>query len=200
ENSDDKVGTVTFTDYEKGEDAGDEINDSSSQGPTTPTFDIKPDVVAPGTNIMYTVPAYGKINPDEDYGQTYDIKSGTSMATPHVAGIAALLLSKNPDWGPTDVKVALSNTAKILDKEAFDVFAQGPGLVQPVKAANAEALAYALDETINEDEAVDYEKGTVTFGRISPDAEEETTITKQIEVRDLVGKASDYEVEVVTTK
>src|SRR5699024_8626538 len=82
ENSDDKVGTVTFTDYEKGEDAGDEINDTSTQGPTTPTFDIKPDVVAPGTNIMSTVPAYGKIYPDADYGQAYDIKSGTSMATP----------------------------------------------------------------------------------------------------------------------
>lgn len=204
ENADDHVGTVTFSDYEKGEQAGDEINETSSQGPTTPTFDIKPDVVAPGTNIMSTVPAYGKVYDDAAYGKAYDVMTGTSMATPHVAGIAALLLSKNPDWTPVDVKVALSNTAKQLDTEDYDVFSQGPGLVQPVKAASPEALAYVLDETTYEDDGEtiveDYEKGAVTFGRIRPDPDEETTFTKEIEVRDLVGKGNDYDVEVETTK
>ena len=42
-------------------------------------------------------------------------KTGTSMATPHIAGIAALVKQANPDWNAFDVKVALSNTAKVLN-------------------------------------------------------------------------------------
>ena len=70
------------------------MNDSSSRGPSTPTFDIKPDVSAPGTNIMSSVASYGKDYPEADYSQSYDRYTGTSMATPHVAGIAALLIIK----------------------------------------------------------------------------------------------------------
>lgn len=203
--SDENTGTVTISDYEKGETAGGEINETSSQGPTTPTFDIKPDVVAPGTNIMSTVPAYGKYEDDADYDSAYDSKSGTSMATPHVAGIAALILSENPDFEPHDVKVALSNTAKQLDEEEYDVFSQGSGLVQPEAAVNPGTLAYAQDSTKYPDNdgmetEEDYEKGTVTFGRVSPDPDAETTVTKEIEVRDLAGDVSDYDVDVEVTK
>ena len=45
------------------------MNSSSSRGPANPDFDIKPDVVAPGTNIMSSVPAYGKDIPDADYSR-----------------------------------------------------------------------------------------------------------------------------------
>ncbi len=195
-----KVGKVTFSNYEKSKTEGDGINDSSSRGPSTPTFDIKPDVSAPGTNIMSSVPAYGKDYPDADYSQSYDRFTGTSMATPHIAGIAALMLSKNPDLEPSDIKVALSNTAKQLDTKLYDVFAQGPGRVQPLQAINAEALAYALDSTEFESKVYDYEKGTVTFGKVVPDPEKETVVTKQIEVRDLVGKSNDFDVSVEVTK
>ena len=196
----DNIGKVTFSDYQVNSTEGDQINPSSSRGPSTPVFDIKPDVSAPGTNIMATVPAYGKDYPDAAYTQAYDRKTGTSMAAPQIAGIAALLLSKNPDWTPYDIKVALSNTAKQLDTEQYDVFAQGPGRVQPLAAANAEALAYALDTTAFDEQSLDYEKGTITFGRVAPDQEKELTITKQIEVRDLIGKSSDYDVSVDVTK
>ena len=196
----DNIGKVTFSDYQVNSTEGDQINSSSSRGPSTPVFDIKPDVSAPGTNIMATVPAYGKDYPDAAYTQAYDRKTGTSMAAPQIAGIAALLLSKNPDWTPYDIKVALSNTAKQLDTEQYDVFAQGPGRVQPLAAANAEALAYALDTTAFDEQSLDYEKGTITFGRVAPDQEKELTITKQIEVRDLIGKSSDYDVSVDVTK
>ena len=67
------------------------MNDSSSRGPTTPNFDIKPDVTAPGTNIMSAMPMYKADFPDADYTEAYARKTGTSMATPHIAGIAALV-------------------------------------------------------------------------------------------------------------
>ena len=56
------AGTVTFANFNVTYTAGDEVNSSSSRGPTTPHFDIKPDVTAPGTNIMSTIPMYGKEN------------------------------------------------------------------------------------------------------------------------------------------
>ena len=51
------------------------------------------------------------------------------MATPHITGIVALLKQANPDWNAFDIKVALSNTAKVLDKTKYDVFSQGAGRV-----------------------------------------------------------------------
>ena len=200
EKADNQTGKVIFSNYKESQTAGDEINDTSSRGPSTPNFDIKPDVSAPGTNIMSTVPAYGKDNPDANYEHAYDRFTGTSMATPHVAGVAALLLSKNPDWTPFDVKVAMSNTAKQLDTNKYDVFAQGPGLVQPLKAANAGALAYALDTTVSGSEEVEHEKGTVTFGRVEANPEKQQTISKQIVVRSMNGQSDNFDVNVDVIK
>lgn len=193
-------GTVTFSDFNVDYTTGDEVNNSSSRGPTTPHFDIKPDVSAPGTNIMSTIPMYGKENPDADYAKAFTRKTGTSMATPHVAGVAALILNANPDWNAFDVKVALSNTAKVLDTDKYDVFAQGPGRVQPYEAAFPNALAYALDTVVSDGEEVDNTKGTVTFGHLPQVSEEDVSVTKQIHVKKLSGNASDYEVSVEVTK
>nr|WP_239587429.1 S8 family serine peptidase [Bacillus pakistanensis] len=192
-------GTVTLSGYTSDMTAGDKMNPSSSRGPSLPVFDIKPDVSAPGTNIMSTVPSYGKDNPDADYSTSYDRKTGTSMATPHIAGIAALLKSMHPDWTPFDIKVALSNTAKQLDTDKFDVFAQGSGLVQPLYAATAEALAYSLDTTISESKVIENVKGTITYGKVEPDPEKSQEIQKQIKVKNLKGSPSDYQVSVEVT-
>jgi len=81
---------------------------------------IKPDVVAPGVNICAAVP-----------GGKRSCYSGTSMATPHVSGAVALLLQKNPDWTPSEVKAALKNTASDL---GFDLFEQGRGMIDISKA------------------------------------------------------------------
>lgn len=86
---------VSFSDFERSQTPGDEMNSSSSRGPAKVTLDIKPDIVAPGTSILSTIPAYGKDEPDADYAQAYDRKTGTSMATPHVAGLIALLIEKH---------------------------------------------------------------------------------------------------------
>src|SRR5690606_7628727 len=74
----------------------------SSRGPIAPGFDIlAPDFSAPGTNILaaYTA-AVG-----------YNAISGTSMASPHGAGAAALISGLNPTWSPAQVRSALSLTA-----------------------------------------------------------------------------------------
>ncbi|MHA6250372.1 S8 family serine peptidase [Oceanobacillus sp. CAU 1775] len=193
-------GTVTFTNVNATTTEGDEVNDSSSRGPSVPNFDIKPDVSAPGTNILSTIPMYKADFPDATYEHAFARKTGTSMATPHVAGIAALVKQANPDWNAFDVKVALSNTAKILDTDKYDVFAQGAGRVDAYAAAHANVLAYAVDRALpNEDsEAIENLKGTVTFGPQS--LEEDITVSKEILVKDLNNVGGDYEVSVDVTK
>jgi minor extracellular serine protease Vpr len=78
----------------------------SSRGPTPFTYLIKPDVTAPGVNVYSSV--FNEETPAE-LGFAYF--QGTSMATPHLAGSAALLLDAHPGWTPANVKSALVNTA-----------------------------------------------------------------------------------------
>ncbi|WP_312471361.1 S8 family serine peptidase [Neobacillus sp.] len=195
-----KKATVTFNNFTSGLTAGDEINSSSSRGPSNPNFDLKPDVSAPGTDIMSSIPAYKKDYPNADYTEAYERFTGTSMATPHITGIAALLKSEHPDWTPFDIKVALSNTSKQLDVSKYDVFAQGAGRVQPVQAVTTEALAYAIDKTTFSSKTYDNIKGTVTFGNVATNANNASSVTRDIKVKNLTGNASDYTVNVQVTK
>uniref|UniRef100_A0A5B7CCA6 Putative subtilisin-like protease SBT3.5 isoform X2 n=1 Tax=Davidia involucrata TaxID=16924 RepID=A0A5B7CCA6_DAVIN len=82
----------------------------SSKGPNALTPEIlKPDIAAPGLNILAAwSPAIGKMH--------FNILSGTSMACPHVTGIAALIKAVYPLWSPTAVKSAIMTTATTLDK------------------------------------------------------------------------------------
>ncbi len=194
------TGTVTFGNFDSTESEGDEVNDSSSRGPSTPNFDIKPDVIAPGTNIMSSVPAYKWDFPNASYEQSYDRFTGTSMAAPHIAGIAALVKQANPEWDAFDVKVAISNTAKLLDTSKYDVFAQGAGRVDAYAAAFPGTLAYAEDEAILDEsgEVVPNIKGTVTFGPQILD--NDISVTKQIRVKDLKGEGGKLSVSVDVTK
>lgn len=73
----------------------------SSRGPTPFTFLIKPDVTAPGVNVVSSV-----------FNGEFAFFQGTSMATPHVSGTVALLRQLHPDWSPDQIKSALVNTAK----------------------------------------------------------------------------------------
>ncbi|USK55600.1 S8 family serine peptidase [Cytobacillus solani] len=193
-------GTVTFGNFDQERSEGDEVNDSSSRGPSTPNFDIKPDVTAPGTNIMSSVPAYKWDFPEASYEESYDRSTGTSMATPHIAGIAALIKQANPTWDAFDVKVALSNTANILDTSKYDVFSQGAGRVDAYAAAFPSVLAYAEDEAVLDasGEIVPNLKGTVTFGPQKLD--NDISVTKQIRVKDLKGAGGNFSVEVDVTK
>ena len=133
----------------------------SSRGPVTHTWEVKPDLVAPGVAIDSTVPnGYLGLN-------------GTSMSAPHVAGAAALLLQAHPDWTPEQVKAALMNTAKKLyDKngEPYLPYEQGAGRLQIDKAIEATTLVYP---------------SAVTFGKWSKnDLREKRRVTLTIENHD----------------
>lgn len=80
----------------------------SARGPGPVQDILKPDVSAPGVNIL------GGFTPDaanRAAGETFGYLSGTSMSTPHVAGVAALLMQAHPDWSPAAIKSALMTTA-----------------------------------------------------------------------------------------
>ena len=89
----------------------------------------KPDIMAPGVDMVAAV------SPEHHSGNLWDSESGTSMATPHIAGIAALLLSKHPDWSPMEVKSAMMTTASPFDNKGNPIpgtpFDMGSGQVNP---------------------------------------------------------------------
>ena len=71
---------------------------------------LKPDVIAPGQDILAAVA------PPGNAGRDFNLLSGTSMSSPHVAGLAALLMHLHPDWSPMAIKSALMTTAyDVLD-------------------------------------------------------------------------------------
>ncbi|KAM0055312.1 putative cucumisin [Helianthus debilis subsp. tardiflorus] len=120
----------------------------SSRGPNTITPEIlKPDILAPGVNIL--AGWSGSVGPtglSEDTRRVeFNIISGTSMSCPHVSGLAALLKSAHPDWSPAAVKSALMTTAYTTYKNGKMIedlatgnpstpFDHGAGHVDPVSA------------------------------------------------------------------
>ncbi|KAK3127514.1 hypothetical protein QOZ80_7AG0574430 [Eleusine coracana subsp. coracana] len=96
----------------------------SSRGPNPVVPELlKPDIVAPGVNILA---AWSHDAPLDDGRRVdYNIVSGTSMATPHVAGIAALIKKKYPFWTPAMIRSALMTTAGTLDNKGHDILDNG---------------------------------------------------------------------------
>lgn len=142
----------------------------SSRGPmNTETNDIiKPDVSAPGVAILAATANGKKDDP------TFGILSGTSMSSPHVAGLAALYLGEHPDWAPADIKSALMTTAYDTvngDGSAnTDPFAQGAGHVDPTKMLQPSLLySNAPDDWAGYLQGLDlYEFGLPEEAEIAP--------------------------------
>ena len=113
----------------------------SSQGPTDVDFRVKPDVVAPGLNVLSSIPG------DCGTPGCWAFFSGTSMAAPHLAGIAAVIRGAHPGWTAEQVRSAIVNTA------TQDVLHQSTGSgtaekdVNVVGAGLADTVA-ALDATV----------------------------------------------------
>ncbi len=107
------------------------LADFSSRGPVTSTWEIKPDIVAPGVAINSTIPG------------GYLSLQGTSMAAPHIAGAAALIKQAHPDWTPAEIKAAIMNTAKDIkdhSEKSYRTFEQGAGRIQTEAAIETDSL------------------------------------------------------------
>jgi subtilisin family serine protease len=111
----------------------------SSQGPTDVRFRVKPDVVAPGVNVLSSLP-----HSFCDEPPCFGFKSGTSMASPHLAGSAAVVRGQHPGWSAAEVRSAVVNTAQTGVLKGFadaapvsDVNIVGTGLENLYAAAGA---------------------------------------------------------------
>ncbi|GAA2206005.1 S8 family serine peptidase [Nonomuraea monospora] len=105
----------------------------SSMGPLDRTYGLKPDISAPGVAINA---AHSSYNTEAD-GPYWKL-DGTSMATPHVAGAAAILLQRHPDWTGQRLKDALMSSAKAVPYTPFE---QGTGRLDVAAAVRAAVTA-----------------------------------------------------------
>ncbi|KAK2968586.1 hypothetical protein RJ640_009414 [Escallonia rubra] len=113
----------------------------SSRGPNPITSDIlKPDLAAPGVDILAAWSPLSSVSEmkDDIRRVPYNIVSGTSMACPHVAGVAAYIKSYHPSWSPAAIKSALMTTASPMSITTSPdaEFAFGAGHINPTKAVN----------------------------------------------------------------
>lgn len=103
-----------------------EIIAFSSRGPSLGAGGdiIKPDITAPGVDVLAAVV------PPSNSGREYDLYSGTSMSSPHIAGLSLLLRDQHPSWTPMEIKSAMMTTAYDT-ATTTSVFEQGAGHVNP---------------------------------------------------------------------
>ena len=108
------------------------ITSFSSAGPTDFGHMLKPDISAPGLDVLSSTPPLTT-------GELFSVFAGTSMATPHVAGAAALLLQQHPGWSAWQVKSALMSTAgpawgNTVRTQEAPVLLEGAGLTNVLTA------------------------------------------------------------------
>ena len=138
------------------EQSNDTIARFSSRGPVTVNWMLKPDVIAPGVNVLSTVPG------------GYDMLNGTSMAAPHVAGAIAVVKEARPNWSNEQIIGALKTTAiqiKTNKDENIAPTIQGAGLIDIEEAI---ATSTIIDNPL------------LSFGKITKHVDERT-ITMTIE-------------------
>src|SRR5581483_2210337 len=129
----------------------------SSGGPPALSFELKPDGSAPGVDITSSGP--------QQEG-TWASCSGTSMASPHVAGAAALLRQRHPEWTPAQIKSALETTATPVPRTT-------PGTEEPTtrEGAGLLDLPLALDPLVFTDPV------SLSFGLVKPGQTVTRTVT-----------------------
>ncbi|WP_328907667.1 S8 family serine peptidase [Streptomyces sp. NBC_00234] len=135
----------------------DQLANFSSRGPLKETFAVKPEITAPGVGIVAARAAGTSMGTPVD--ANYTAANGTSMATPHVSGAAAILAQRHPDWTADRLKQVLVGTA---EQGSYTAYQQGGGRVDVPKA---------LDATVHSSPAV------VSMGKSSA---ESAPVTKTI--------------------
>ncbi|MFG3532806.1 S8 family serine peptidase [Streptomyces sp. NPDC047917] len=131
-------------------DRDDELAPFSSRGPRVGDNGAKPDLTAPGVGIVAARAAGTSMGDPVD--AAYTTASGTSMATPHVAGAAAILAGQHPDWSGPQLKDALMSTTRTAPDRT--VYEQGTGRVDVARSVRQRVRA----------------TGTTSFGTLTPDA------------------------------
>ncbi|MEV0681442.1 S8 family serine peptidase [Actinosynnema sp. NPDC050436] len=110
----------------------------SSRGPRLRDALAKPEIVAPGVDIVAARAAGTSLGTPVD--ENYTTSSGTSMATPHVAGAAALLAQQHPDWTGQAIKDVLASTAKDVGAKWYE---QGAGRLDVARAVSQRTTGQA---------------------------------------------------------
>ena len=129
----------------------------SSRGPSLSSGGglLKPDIMGPGVDVIAAV------SPSNHNGNLYDTESGTSMSTPHISGVAALILSKHPNWGPMWVKSAIMTGAAQLDNMGQPI-STGAGAATPFDMGSGE-----VDPARTFDPGLVYDSGFTDWLRYS---------------------------------
>lgn len=146
----------------------DELAYFSSRGPRLGDYAIKPEITAPGVRIVAARAAGNAMGlPVDDY---YQAMSGTSMATPHVAGAAAILAQRFPHWSGQEIKAALISSA--VPNPGLTVFQQGGGRVDISRAVAQEV--FALPAVVNfglygHDESGTFQQEVAYYNRSTAD-------------------------------
>ncbi|XP_056841802.1 subtilisin-like protease SBT4.8 [Raphanus sativus] len=145
-----RQGTVLKTETDFNQKAP-KIASFSSRGPNPIAVDLlKPDITAPGVEILAAYSPLGSPSGERDQRHVkYSVISGTSMSCPHVAGVAAYIRTFHPDWSPAAIQSAIMTTAWSMNASETGVasteFAYGAGHVDPIAALNP-GLVYELDK------------------------------------------------------
>jgi subtilisin family serine protease/photosystem II stability/assembly factor-like uncharacterized protein len=125
--AEDQVVNIELTET----DGTDVMADFSSRGPTE-NFHMKPEIVAPGVEILSTMP-------EDLFESGYYRYSGTSMAAPHVAGAAAIMAQQHPNWNAEEIQSALVSSAHHLTEA--DPITQGAGRLDAEQASKTKVFA-----------------------------------------------------------
>ena len=138
----------------------------SSQGPTHGDMLIKPDLVAPGADVVSSQPAWACGEPERSTTGCWAFLGGTSMATPHLAGAAAVVRGAHPDWSAAQVRSAVTNTAQQgllrhpeTDVVTNDALIVGAGLLDVKAAVGAVAVLDPVSKSFGPSRAAAARRG-----------------------------------------
>jgi hypothetical protein len=160
----------------------DRMAEFSSRGPNNDGW-IKPEITAPGVNIysatitQAAIPGGGMPDPSG-----YISASGTSMATPHVAGAAALIRQTHPDWTSLQIKAAMVNTARWM-KGQGTVMDQGNGALDLNRSIDCRAILVTANDPV---------APTHAFGAVVHSGQV-ATITQAMTIRALDAEAAKFQ-------